>query len=288
MTLPTIGFLVGTTYDAWQDYIKAFEDRLANGYNWNKNSDYTVEYQPAAGLADLYKTIAKDFASRKPPLNVIVTGGTGPTYACLLATGTIPIVFATAADGKWLVNQSKGNVTGISNEQTAHVPHRLKHMTDHMPALLGGAAFKTIGIIGNENVKNVQQEIAAITTLAPAAPFNLTLKTSGTVLNSVDDIPTIIQDLQGQGAQGLYVCTDPLITTNADILNEYAATMNLPTMHAFRQNRGQRGSLSWGPKLEVLFSRAADFAYAILTSTTTPPTIPTWEIADPNKFEHHP
>ncbi len=47
--VPTIGFLVGTTYHAWQDYIQAFEMQLGTTYGWKKGTDFNIEYQAAAG-----------------------------------------------------------------------------------------------------------------------------------------------------------------------------------------------------------------------------------------------
>jgi len=276
--VPTIGFLVGTTYDAWRDYIRAFENQLGT-YRWKKGTNFNIEYQVASGLADLYDAIAADFANpkRSTPINVIVTGGTGPTVACIKATETIPIVFATAANGAALVASASGNVTGISNEQTAHVAHRLQHMQANLPTL--GRNFR-VGPIGNTNAANVQDEMKEVQ--KQAAKLGLKFYQSTMALQTVDHIHPVMQDLKTNGVQALFVCTDPLITSNADILNEWAVIENLPTMHHFRKNFGQRGTLFWGPKLEDMFSRAADFVRTILHDNTLP------GVETAKSFEHHP
>jgi len=277
MTL-SIGFLVGTTYDAWRDYIRAFENQLGT-YRWKKGTSFNIEYQVASGLADLYDAIAADFANpkRSTPINVIVTGGTGPTVACIKATETIPIVFATAANGAALVASASGNVTGISNEQTAHVAHRLQHMQANLPTL--GRNFR-VGPIGNTNAANVQDEMKEVQ--KQAAKLGLKFYQSTMALQTVDHIHPVMQDLKTNGVQALFVCTDPLITSNADILNEYAAIARLPTMHAFKKNFSQKGSMWWGPKLGNMFSQAADFVYTFgTTGTLLPPTTA-------SAFEHYP
>jgi hypothetical protein len=176
-------------------------------------------------------------------------------------------------------------VTGISNEQTLHVPDRLKHMKTNIPPLLGGTPFRVFRLIGNANATNVADEIAAIMAQATGAPpLNLTAVQSTTALQTVADIPTVIQDLKAKGAQALYVCTDPLITSNADILNEWAAIAGLPTMHAFKKNFGKRGTLYWGPKLEDMFSQAADFVYSWSTTGVCPVPVS----VSGGSIEHHP
>ena len=84
-------------------------------------------------------------------------------------------------------------------------------------------------------------------------------------LHRVDGIHPIIQLVsKKKGVNVLFVCTDPLITTNADILNEWALLENLATMHAIRENCGKQGLMFYGPKFPEMFGRAADFVDMIL------------------------
>jgi ABC-type uncharacterized transport system substrate-binding protein len=291
MAALSIGFLVGTTYDAWEDYIVAFTNQLGT-HGWKAGRDFNIEYQPAAGQSAFYPVIAADFANtgRSNPIDVIVTGGTDATIACINATKAKPqikVVFATAGKpGAYLVGLSPGNVTGISNEQTLHVPDRLKHMKAH--ANVVAPPFRVFGLIGNAYAANVQDEMSAVMAQATGAPpLNLTAVQSTIQLQTVADIHSVIQNLKAKGAQALYVCTDPLITSNADILNEWAIIESLPTMHAFKKNWGQTGNsnkLYWGPKLEDMFGQAADFVYTWRTTGSLPPPA----TPAPGSFEHYP
>lgn len=271
--VPTVGFLIGTSYHAWKPFTDAFEDQLTI-LKWKIGTDIVIEYQSASGRQDLYDAIAADFAKRKAPI-VIVTGGTGPTLACMNATATFPIVFATAGDpvGSKLVGSyyaPGGNVTGISNEQIIHVGDRLKYMHDNLATDLGNNFC--VGPIGNTNATNVQAEMIEVQKQAIA--LGLKFYQSKMPLQTVEDIHPVMKDLKKNGVQALFVCTDPLITTNADILNEWASLEKLSTMHAFAENCGEEGLMFWGPKFPDMFRRAADFVDMILDGGKDPIGIP--------------
>jgi ABC-type uncharacterized transport system substrate-binding protein len=288
MAALSIGFLVGTTKAIWNDEIKSFTDEL-NTKKWKEGTDYTIEYQEANGQQDEYTAIANDFANPTRPIgiDIIVTGGTDATIACITATNRAPqkvpqimVFFATAGeDGSYFTALGK-NVTGISNQQITHVKDRLDHMNKYVPPLLvpPNTPFTVFGVIGNANAYNVQDEMAAVVAQAPGG---LTAKKSTTSLKTAADIPTVIQSVVSQGAQALYVCTDPLITSNADILNNAALAAGLPTMHAFKKNLGKSKDnrlLYWEPgELRDMFSQCADLVYnwrtkggGALPKSTTP------------------
>jgi putative tryptophan/tyrosine transport system substrate-binding protein len=280
MTTKTIGFLVATTHHAWSQFTDAFEKQLST-HGWQIGTNIKIEYQSASGLKDLYQSIAKDFANSKrtPPIDIIVTGGTGAVLACKKETSKIPIVFATAGDpvnSGLVTSKPTGNLTGISNEQTGHVPDRLQFIKDNMAKDLVNIH---VGAIGNVNYSNVKLEMKAVKDQAPKFGF----KYSPGPLKTLRDIRPTIKRLKKKGVNVLFVCTDPLLTTNADILNEWALLEGVATMHAFRENCGQNGLMFWGPVFPEMFKRAADLVDMILKGTS-PATIP---VETPKKFEHH-
>jgi putative ABC transport system substrate-binding protein len=268
--------LLDPTNGAWTDCIKAFMDQLGK-HGWKKGTDYTIQVQApngqtlaqaATNLVSLGKPNPTDF--------IILTGGTEPTCACIQATVSVPqikVFFATAGEKGAYFTGLANNVTGISNEQTLHVKDRLQHMKTYVAPLLAPTPFTVFGVIGNADARNVQHEINEVVKRAPV--FNLRPVQSDTKLYTAADIPTVIQEVRAKGAQALYVCTDPLITTNAATINQ----AGLPTMHAFRKNLGGSGSnrlLFRGPKLVDMFSKAADLVYNWRTTGVFPaPTTPT-------------
>jgi putative tryptophan/tyrosine transport system substrate-binding protein len=277
MTAKTIGFLVATTHHAWSEFTDAFEAQLNE-----LGTEVKIQYQSASGLKDLYQRIAQDFANPKrlDPIDILVTGGTGAALACKYATAAsnpkLPIVFATAGDpvGTGLVNSLAHpgeNLTGISNRQTdPDVVHkRVEIMRKNLSNDLGESFV--VGAIGNMNAPNVPLEMKNVE--EAAKDFELGFVPPGNVQTAADIHP-VIRDLKRQNVQALYVCTDPLITTNADILNEWARFEKLPTMHSFRENCGKEGLMSHGPVFPIMFRRAAVIVDMILSAGANPGDIP--------------
>src|SRR5262249_33798535 len=80
---------------------------------------------------------------------------------------------------------------------------------------------------------------------------------------------------------GLYVCTDPLLTTYRTLINTFALREKLPTMYAFREYVLSGGLMSYGPNFPDLFRRAGDYVDKILRGVK-PADIP---IEQPVKFD---
>jgi putative ABC transport system substrate-binding protein len=281
---PLIGFLGASTKRKWDGVLAAFEQRLAT-LGWIKNEDYHIKCLWADGLQAKYDKHAATFVHHKyygRKADVIVTGGTAASLACKKATNLrlipakrIPVIFATAGDpvGSKLVKtlaRPGGNVTGISNRQTDSAEQRFK-IVQQLPNL------KVLGIIGNASSPNVKLEIKKISKLARR--HNLYCRVFRNIKKK-QDIATGIKAL-GSGrrpADALYVCTDPLITSNAKYLN---SLVNRPAIHAFKENLEGQGLMSYGAQLESVFESAADYVDMILRGTK-PADIPVKQVA---KFE---
>jgi putative tryptophan/tyrosine transport system substrate-binding protein len=82
-------------------------------------------------------------------------------------------------------------------------------------------------------------------------------------------------------ADALYVCNDPLVTTNRIRINTLALGKLLPTIYNVREFVEAGGLLSYGPSFLDLYRRAADFADKILRGAK-PADIP---VEQPTKFE---
>ena len=79
----------------------------------------------------------------------------------------------------------------------------------------------------------------------------------------------------------MYVCNDPLVTTNRVRINTLASSIGLPTMYNVREFVEAGGLMSYGPNFLVLYRRAADFADKILRGAK-PADIP---VEQPTKFD---
>ena len=79
----------------------------------------------------------------------------------------------------------------------------------------------------------------------------------------------------------LYVCADPLVTTNLVQINTLAVGARLPTMYGLRESVAAGGLISYGPNLPDLFRRSAEMVDKILRGAK-PADIP---VEQPTKFD---
>jgi putative tryptophan/tyrosine transport system substrate-binding protein len=89
-----------------------------------------------------------------------------------------------------------------------------------------------------------------------------------------------VEALEGH-ADALYVCPDPLLTTNRIRINILAVGARLPTMHGFREFVEAGGLMSYGPNFLHLHQRAADYVDKILRGAR-PADLP---VEQPTKFD---
>src|SRR5262245_23961064 len=89
-----------------------------------------------------------------------------------------------------------------------------------------------------------------------------------------------LKPLRGS-AQALYVCTDPLVSSNLARINTLALGARLPTMHGVQEYVEAGGLMSYGANFPDLFRRAAEFVNKILRGAQ-PADIP---VEQPTKFD---
>ena len=99
-------------------------------------------------------------------------------------------------------------------------------------------------------------------------------------IRRAEDIAPVFEALKGR-ADALYVCADPLLTTNRIQINILAVGARLPTMHGFREYVEAGGLMSYGPNFPDLLRRAADYVDKILRGAK-PADMP---VEQPTKFD---
>jgi putative ABC transport system substrate-binding protein len=270
--LPTIGFLGATTQTVWSAFVVAFLQRLRE-LGWIDGRNIAIEYRWAEGRGDRYAEFAAEFVRLK--VDVIVTAGTPAVIAAMKATSVIPIVFAAAGDpiGTGLVAslpRPGGNVTGLSNQQTDLAGRRLELLREVVPGL------RRVAVMGNVNTPNVTLEMKEV----QATASKIGIEVTKLEIRKTEDIVPGIEALNGR-VDGLYVCTDPLITTHTARINTLAVSERLPTMYAFREYIRAGGLMSYGPNFPDLFRRAGDYVDKILHGAK-PADLP---VEQPVKFD---
>jgi putative ABC transport system substrate-binding protein len=99
-------------------------------------------------------------------------------------------------------------------------------------------------------------------------------------IRRAEDIAPGFETLKGR-ADALYVCNDPLVTTNRVRINALALGARLPTIHGVRAYVEAGGLMSYGANFPELFRRAGDYVDKILRGAK-PADLP---VEQPTKFD---
>ena len=270
--LPTIGYLGPNSRLLDGQRLGAFVQRLRE-LGWIEGRTIAIEYRFAEGRNDHLAETVAEFVQRK--VDVIVTSATPPTVAAKQATSVIPIVFAAVGDpvGTGLVAslaRPGGNVTGLSLQATDLAGKRLELLREVVPDL------RRLAVMANVSAPPAVLEMAEVQTTARA----LGLEVVASEIRRPEDIAPAFESFKGR-AEALYVCNDPLVTTNRIRINTLALGMGLPTIYNVREFVEARGLMSYGPNFLDLYRRAADFVDKILRGAK-PADIP---VEQPTKFD---
>src|ERR1700704_26066 len=247
--LPTIGFLGTTTPSVWKDYVPAFLQRLRE-LGWVEGKTVAIEYRWAEGRNERFSEIAAEFKRLK--VDIIVTSG-GAGVAAKQATSTIPIVLALANDpvGSGLATslaRPGGNVTGLSLLAPDLAGKRLENLRQVLPDV------RRLAILGNAGYPAAMVEMVDLQETA----HKLGLEATIPEVRRAEDMAPTIEQLKGR-VDALYVCADPLISTNLVRINALALAAQLPTMHGARYYVDGGGLMSSGTNYRDMFRRAADY-----------------------------
>src|SRR6266571_206069 len=202
--LLTIGFLGTSTPSAWSHNVAAFVQRLRE-LGWIEGRNVAIEYRWAEGRIERYAEISAEFVRLK--VDVIVTSG-GAVLAAKQSTSVIPIVFALATDPVGLgfvasLARPGGNVTGLSSQSTDTAGKRLELLREAVPGLRRLAIMTNVGYPGAVLERGEVQ----------AAATSLGLEVTSLEIRRAEDIALAFEALKGR-ADALYVCTEPLVSTN--------------------------------------------------------------------------
>jgi putative tryptophan/tyrosine transport system substrate-binding protein len=269
--LPTIGFLGPTTPSIMSQYTAAFVRRLRE-LGWIEGRTVKIEYRWAEGRNEHFAEIAAEFVELK--VDVIVTAGAA-AIAATRATSVIPIVFAVANDpvgGGLIPNLARpgGNVTGLSVQFTDLAGKRLELLRELVPGL------SRLAIMANIGYSAAVLEMGEVQAMART----LGLQVATLEIRRAEDIAPAFEALKGR-AEALYVCADPLVTTNRIRINTWALGARLLTMLSNREFVEAGGLMSYGANFSDQYRRAADYVDKILRGTK-PGEIP---VEQPTKFE---
>jgi putative ABC transport system substrate-binding protein len=243
-TVPVVGFLNPTSSKLYDFNAAAFRRGLQDA-GFVEGENVRIEYRWGDGDYSRLPALAAELVK----LKVAVIGATGDVAsarAAKAATSTIPIVFTIGADPLKVglvasYNSPGANVTGIS------------------------------AITSQISTKRIAE--AAATTLGQKS----------IVLNvaSKDDFPVAFDTFVREGADAIFVATDPMLLSQRDEISAFAARQRVPAIHFERQYPLGGGLISYGTSISGMYRQAGVYCGQILKGAN-PAQMP---VMQPTKFE---
>ena len=268
-----IGILSPVSGSVFPARVEAFRQRLGElGYVEGKN--IVIEYRYAEGEGERLPDLVAELVRLK--VDVIVTIGPATTLAAKKASGTIPIVFASANDpvGTGLVSslaRPGGNITGLSLMVPDLDGKRLELLKEAFPKVTRVAfLWRAGGTRGN----------LALTVMEAAAKA-LGLKLLSLEVRSLDDFESAFARAKREGAQALITTTGSLINTQQRRVLDFAAKNRLPAIYHYSEFVEAGGLMSYAPDNTDVWRRAATYVDKILKGAK-PADFP---VEQPTKFE---
>ena len=271
--VPRIGILNPVSGSFLSARVEAFRQRLRElGYVEGKN--IFIEYRYSEGKSERLPDLAAELVGLK--VDVLVTTGPGATLAAKKASGTIPIVIASAADpvGTGLVSslaRPGGNITGLSLMAPDLDGKRLELLKEAFPKVVRVAfLWRPGGTRGNLPLTEME-----------AAAKALGLKLLSLDVRSLDDFEGAFARAKKERAQALITTTGGLINTQQRRVLDFAAKNRLPAIYHYSEFVEAGGLMSYGPDNTDLWRRAATYVDKILKGAK-PAELP---VEQPKKFE---
>jgi putative ABC transport system substrate-binding protein len=230
-----------------------------------------IEYRYGEGLPAL----ASELVSLK--VDVIVAVGTAAIRAAKEATGMIPIVMAISADpvgSGFVVSLARpgGNITGLTNLAPELRGKGLELLKEVVPRLSRVAVLS--------NPANPAHSGAVLKEIKAAAR-TLGLQIQIVEARRPDDFDSAFHAATKGRSGALSVLGDPILGAHSGKIADLALKYRLPSIFQFRENAEAGGLMSYGPKSDDLWRRAAVYVDKILKGAK-PADLP---VEQPTKFE---
>jgi ABC-type uncharacterized transport system substrate-binding protein len=251
-----IGFLGVTSYAQYRHQVDALRTGLRQlGYEEGRNT--AIEYRWAEGRYDRLPELAAELVRMN--VNIIVTHSTPGAQAAKEATSAIPIV-AVSGDPVAFglvasLHRPGGNLTGVAFFFAEVCAKRVELIKEAIPSLTRIAVFvnPTSSATSATSIPLAVMQRTASALNGEIVPIELTAR---------DDIGTAVTMVARQ-AQALVAIEDPLITSNARKIADFALQIKLP-MIGFRPQAEAGALMEYGVDLADMFSRSASFVDRIL------------------------
>jgi putative ABC transport system substrate-binding protein len=245
-TIPVVGYLSGTSPDDSIEILADFRRGLAEtGYVEGRN--LAIEYRWLEGRYDRIPTMLGDLVERRVAV-IAVANTTTAALAAKAATRTIPIVFGVGSDPVAIglvvsLNRPEGNLTGVSQQQTAAAAQRIELLHQLKPA------ERSIAFLVNPT----NPSFAAAETREVQSAANV-LGVDLVVLNasSTSELEAAFLTLVQRRAGALLIGGDIFFISRTDQLVALAARHAVPAMYTYIEQAQAGGLIAYGAHLAEL------------------------------------
>jgi putative tryptophan/tyrosine transport system substrate-binding protein len=270
--VPRIGFLAGPSSSFFLPRLNAFRDGLHDlGYFEGKN--IVIEYRYAEGKLDRLPDLAAELVRLK--VDLIVAASTPGVLAAKKATNTIPIVMQTGDPvGTGLVAslaRPGGNVTGLTLLAPDLGGKRLELLKEAFPKV------SRVAVLWNSTNPAQVPEWKE----TEGAAQGLGVQLQSVEVRSLKDFDSAFSAITKERAQALLTMPDPLNSSQAKHIVDFATKNRLPAMYAAPEFVDAGGVMSYAPSYTDLWRRLAVFVDKILKGAK-PADLP---VEQPKKFE---
>jgi len=266
-----IGFFLGASGPSVASLFGALSDGLRDlGYVEGRNIVFERRY--ADGHMDRLPEIAAELVRLQ--VDVIVTGSSIHVAAARQATKTIPIVMVFTADPveagfvKSLARPDS-NVTGLSADASRELWSKYLTIMKELVQRLS-----RVGVLGQTKTRVEFAELDAASRKLDIALEVVDMQTPG-------DLDGAFSTMVAKRVGALLVVVSPLTYLLKESIAESAIKYRLPTISNANQYAEAGLLMSYGPKLEDLYRRAATYVDKILRGAT-PADLP---VEQPSRFE---
>jgi ABC-type uncharacterized transport system substrate-binding protein len=228
------------------------------GYGEGKNVTYVGRW--AEVKRERLPALAAEIVALK--VDVIVTLGSPASAAAKEATSKIPIVMALAGDpvGVGLIEslaRPGGNITGFSDNATALSAKRLEILKEAIPTA------SRIAVLWNAQDQAMTLRYREIDRAAHV--LGVSVQPLG--VREPDDFERAFAAMDHDRPDALFMVTDALTTLNRKRVLDYAEVHRIPAMYEFATLVREGGLISYGPSIDDMYQRAADYVDKILKGT---------------------
>ncbi|MBI4587996.1 MAG: ABC transporter substrate-binding protein [Candidatus Rokubacteria bacterium] len=254
----------------------AYRDAFLQGLRelgYVEGQTVAIEYRWAEGMEQL-PALAAELA--RLPVDVIVTVSTPAVQAAKLATTTIPIVIAIAADpvATGLVAalaRPGGNITGLSTQSEDLSRKRLQLLREVVPRVTRIAVLWNPGSpIGPGHLRETE-----------AAARALRVQLQVLEARGPEDLDGAFAAMARHGAHALVVTPDPMLHRERRSLVGLAARRQLPAIYFATDFVEVGGLMNYSADFADLARRAAMYVHKILKGAK-PADLP---VEQPTRFE---